>query len=320
LLFRSCYRYAFRRVPIQSLTMARRFTTEKGNPFTTENGFPQNFPFPGENVEYSVHDSLEPQENADLPDENPPEGGARTASAYQLKRRWYSTASVVKKGKEWAVQLDGKPIITPGQHTVLLPSEELAYLIAAEWESQGEKIRPILMPLMTLSATVLDVIPGKRTMIIKNLLAFLNTDVLVTRSPEESKLFQLQIKEHDPILNWFRGKFNVPINTCGEAYKTLTQPESTMHTIQWLLFDLSDWDLAAFNAITQCTKSLLIPLAIRYNFIDTQHAVRISRLEEMHQAAGWGFVEDRHDVDQADVSLRVGAASLMLYLNKKNKK
>jgi chaperone required for assembly of F1-ATPase len=48
----------------------------------------------------------------------------------------------------WIVTLDGRMMKTPDDNRFLLPSEELAYLVAGEWEAQDSKIRPITMPMV----------------------------------------------------------------------------------------------------------------------------------------------------------------------------
>ena len=56
----------------------------------------------------------------------------------------------------YGVTLDGRKISTPLGQTLAVPSETLAYMIAAEWDSQTKQLQPSNMPLMTLACTVLD--------------------------------------------------------------------------------------------------------------------------------------------------------------------
>ena len=49
----------------------------------------------------------------------------------------------------WIVTLDGRMMKTPDENRFLLPTEELAYLVAGEWEAQDTKIRPITMPMVS---------------------------------------------------------------------------------------------------------------------------------------------------------------------------
>jgi ATP synthase mitochondrial F1 complex assembly factor 2 len=59
-------------------------------------------------------------------------------------------------GYWFGVTLDGRILKTPMGQTVALPSQHLAYAIAAEWDAQEKFLKPSQMPLMTLACTTLD--------------------------------------------------------------------------------------------------------------------------------------------------------------------
>jgi ATP synthase F1 complex assembly factor 2 len=59
--------------------------------------------------------------------------------------------------QQWfGVTLDGRILKTPMGKTLAVPSEKLAYGIAAEWNAQGKHLKPTDMPFMTLACTALD--------------------------------------------------------------------------------------------------------------------------------------------------------------------
>ena len=66
------------------------------------------------------------------------------------------------RATEHRVLLDGRPLRTPGQRALALPSAALAAAVAAEWRAQGETIRPATMPLTRLASTALDRMPALR--------------------------------------------------------------------------------------------------------------------------------------------------------------
>jgi ATP synthase mitochondrial F1 complex assembly factor 2 len=59
-------------------------------------------------------------------------------------------------GNWFGVTLDGRILKTPMGQTLSLPSQHLAYAIAAEWDAQKKVLKPSQMPLMTLACTSLD--------------------------------------------------------------------------------------------------------------------------------------------------------------------
>ena len=56
----------------------------------------------------------------------------------------------------YGITLDGRKVSTPMGQTLAVPSETLAYMIAAEWDSQTKELQPSNMPMMTLACTALD--------------------------------------------------------------------------------------------------------------------------------------------------------------------
>jgi ATP synthase F1 complex assembly factor 2 len=70
---------------------------------------------------------------------------------------------------------------------------------------------------------------------------------------------------------------------------------------------------ATFNACASA-KSLLIGLALVRGAITVEEATRAARAEEDFQTEEWGLVEGGHDVDAADVSVRLRAPRAMMSL------
>lgn len=73
-----------------------------------------------------------------------------------------------------------------------MPSERVALAVAAEWDAQNKHVRPITMPMvtittvcmsllnpqvqMTLATTALDVLPSKRGQVVDAMMSHLKTD------------------------------------------------------------------------------------------------------------------------------------------------
>lgn len=159
--------------------------------------------------------------------------------------KWYNNVSVDYLDGDYVILLDDRVVKTPKKNSLAVPSEPLAWTLAAEWEVQGEKVRPSTMPMMTLATTGIDVIPEKRSVVIPNLLNYLKTDVCCTRIPRTSHpdLRALQDKIHGSFCKWFSQKFNVPLLS-GSAFGDFQQAQETLDTIQWHLFELDDFELS----------------------------------------------------------------------------
>ncbi len=90
-----------------------------------------------------------------------------------------STSTLAATASQWyGVTLDGRTVQTPMGQKLAVPSEKLAYMIAAEWESQGDRLRPVNMPLMTLACTALDQVAYHPDVYREQSLRFLPTDTV----------------------------------------------------------------------------------------------------------------------------------------------
>ena len=80
---------------------------------------------------------------------------------------------------QWfGVTLDGRILKTPMGKTLSVPSEMLAYGIAAEWNAQEKYLKPTDMPLMTLACTALDQAAEHAQVYREQALQFLPTDTV----------------------------------------------------------------------------------------------------------------------------------------------
>src|SRR6185312_604337 len=76
-----------------------------------------------------------------------PTESARRSVRPQLRKRFYTAATVGEGEGAFAILLDGKPVRTPARRTLAAPTRALAEKIAAEWNAQANVIDPGAMPL-----------------------------------------------------------------------------------------------------------------------------------------------------------------------------
>lgn len=246
-------------------------------------------------------------------------GGVRTDGR---TTKWYQRASVERvehssSGKvEFSVKLDGRELLTPAERALRVPSKALAMIIAAEWEKQAKRVLPHSMPMMTMCTTVLDEVPGKRAVIVANLLSFLRSDTACIRHPD-AEIAALQERDLTPLVHWFQREFNVPL-VINRNFAAQDQPDDTITVLQWQLFKLDDWTLAALETMTQTCKSLVLALAVARGRLDAEDAIKLSYTEENYNRQRWGRFEGHggHDVDEADALQRLAAPAAMLRLYK----
>ncbi|MCG5029633.1 ATP12 family chaperone protein, partial [[Ruminococcus] torques] len=78
------------------------------------------------------------------------------ASKIALPKRFYANVSVAPRDDAFAILLDGRPVRTPRQSPLALPTREAADLVAEEWRAQAELIDPSTMPVTRLVNAAID--------------------------------------------------------------------------------------------------------------------------------------------------------------------
>lgn len=77
---------------------------------------------------------------------------------------------------------------------------------------------------------------------------------------------------------------------------------------------LDRWQLAAAEQLAACCKSVLLGLAATAGELSIQQVLAAARAEEDLQIEQWGLVEGGHDIDIADLKVRVAAPALFVRL------
>ena len=202
-------------------------------------------------------------------------------------KRFYKTVAADKTPEGFRILLDGKPVQTPGRHTLLLPTGALAEAIATEWRVRGEEIDPVGMPMLRLANTVLDGIRGAREPLIAAILRFGEHDLLCYRAEAPASLAIRQAAEWDALLNWAAEQHGARLGvTSGVGH--IAQPRHALAALERAIAAHDDFALAGLHVIASITASLVLALALAEGAINPAQAFQLSRLDELHQEERWG--------------------------------
>ncbi|KAL4568274.1 hypothetical protein LXL04_023882 [Taraxacum kok-saghyz] len=238
-------------------------------------------------------------------------------------KRFYKqvTTRAFDDGIGWSVMLDYRTLKTPSKRPLKCPTLPLAKAIAAEWEYQlTDGIRPFTMPLMRLACTALERVPLTRPKIIHNLMTRFHQDLVFCRAPHDNDLTHpihvLQVKKIDPLLKWVESEFGVKPVVYSSFFGG-KQEEGLVKAVENVVKKTDDNELAAIDALTSASHSLIISIAVFRGVIGIQEAIELIRLEEDMQVERWGLVEGGHDLDVADLKVQIASAAVFLGLTKK---
>lgn len=198
-------------------------------------------------------------------------------------KRFYSDVSA--EGGE--LRLDGRPVRTPGQRQLAVPSARLAAAIAGEWAAQGDKVDPRSMPLTGLANAAIDRVEPHRETFAAGLAAYGESDLLCYRAEAPARLVERQAALWDPILAWARRRYDVDfVVACGIIHRP--QPHGTKTQLAHAVHARSAFELAGLSPLVTISGSLLVALALAEGTIGLDEAWVAATLDEQWQAEKWG--------------------------------
>jgi len=190
----------------------------------------------------------------------------------------------------WLVQLDGRTLKTPGKIILLVPSENAAALIAAEWDAQMEYIRPELMPVTRLLNVTVEQTPDNREALIAEARKYAGTDVLCYREGEVRLHAEEQAAKWDPVLAWAAEQGAALKST--DTLKAIKQDEAALDAVADFAKTLSNMRLTLFVHLVAVYGSAILAMAVMKAYLTGEKAFELSRLDELWQIKYWGEDED----------------------------
>lgn len=202
-------------------------------------------------------------------------------------KRFYKLAKVETGEGGHAINLDSRPMLTPGRARLLVPTAALAEEIAAEWNAQGEEIDRHSMPLTSLANIAIDRVSPDPQAFARGLAIFGESDLLCYRAEGPESLVLRQAELWDPLLDWARQRFDVDFHVV-EGIVHREQPAETCQRLASAVAANGPFALAALSPLVTISGSLIIALALADRAINVHIAWAAATLDEAWQAEHWG--------------------------------
>lgn len=210
-------------------------------------------------------------------------------------KRFWKTAHVQALPDGWAVLLDTRPVKTPAKTALVLPTEGLARLVAAEWDAQQGKIDPNAMPATRMANSALDKVRPMVGAVADHLAEYGGSDLLCYRAAKPAELVRRHAQAWDPLLDWAAEALNARLTvTVGVIH--VPQPEAALAALRAHVRDLTAFQLAAFHDLVAISGSLILALAVAKARLTPEDAWSIARIDETFQAEEWGEDEEATEV------------------------
>lgn len=215
----------------------------------------------------------------------------------KTRKRFWKTVTLRETQGGFAVDLDGRSLKTPGRAPLVVPTRALAEMIGAEWDAQGDEIRPETMPATRAANAAIDKVRGQFAEVAALLTAYGETDLLCHRAQSPAELVARQAAAWDPLLDWSTRRFGVAWRVT-TGVMPVTQPPETLARIAAHVAGFSAFALTAFHDLVTLPGSLVIGLAASERIAETDDLWRWSRIDEDWQIEQWGA--DQEAREQAD--------------------
>lgn len=216
-------------------------------------------------------------------------------SAWAAKRFW-KTAQVVKLERGYTVHLDTRAVQTPAKNPLIVPSQMLAEMIAAEWDAQSGLVKPDTMPMTRRANSALEKVAPNRRAVIDELAGYGASDLLCYRAVGPADLVARQAADWQPWLDWAARDLAAPLLvTSGVTY--ISQPSASVDCLRQAVAQFDNFGLAGLHDIVAISGSLVLALAMAKGQLSPEAGFALSRIDEAWQAEQWGVDADAAELE-----------------------
>ena len=202
-------------------------------------------------------------------------------------RRFWKRAEAITVDGGWGVELDGKPLRTPGKLALVVPSEALGRAIAAEWDEAPETVAPRAMPMTGLANVAIERVAPDMAGFAASLARYGEADLFCYRAEGPPKLVERQAAAWDPLLAWARRRFDVDfVITSGISH--VPQPAGTADRLGHAVAAMDAFRLAALSPLVTIGGSLVAALAVVEDAVGAEAAWDAVSVDEAWQIETWG--------------------------------
>ncbi len=232
-------------------------------------------------------------------------------------KRFYKTVSILETEAGWAIALDDRPMRTPANQPLCVPTSLLAEIIAQEWDRQSSQINMHAMTLTRMANVALDRTPSQRPDMIGEFVRYCETDLLCFPDTQPADLAQTQNQLWAPIRDWAACTLSIDLKVNQESLIALDHPPKSLEAARQYAAGYDDFMLTGLLYGTSLFGSALLASAVLESHLDTDTAHRAAILPELFQMQNWGQDEEMQAVLDAK---QTEAQNLGLYVNSLKKK
>jgi chaperone required for assembly of F1-ATPase len=197
--------------------------------------------------------------------------------AAEKPRRFYEAATAAPLEGGHGVMLDARTLRTPAGLRLVLPSREVAELLAQEWAAQAGVIDHASMPATRLAFTAADRIGQVRAATAAQIARQAGADLLCYFADAPQSLARRQETLWEPLLDWAEAELGLRFERVRGVLHRAQPPET-----------LDDFMLAGLALAAGSFGSTVLALALQRGRLSGEETFALSRLDETFQEEQWG--------------------------------
>ncbi len=205
----------------------------------------------------------------------------------QMKKRFWSDATVAPVGDGFEIRLDARSLKTPAKSALVVPTAALAQAVADEWQAQGGTVKPATMPMTRRANAAIDKVAPQTAAVAAMLAEYGGSDLLCYRADSPRELIERQAAAWDPILDWTTQQFDAPLIVTSGVIHAAQNPQS-LARLAAPIHALTPFSLTGFHDLVTLSGSLVVALAAIDGGFAVDDLWQASRLDEIWQAELWG--------------------------------
>ncbi|MGB1077816.1 MAG: ATP12 family protein [Bdellovibrionales bacterium] len=195
-------------------------------------------------------------------------------------KRFYKLVSTEKTDSGWLINLDGKAVKTPLGAPLTGPNEAVANLMLAEWSAQEDDINPETMPITQIITTAIDRVSTERAEIERQVLAYLDTDMICYRAEQPEHYVLRQKEAWDPWLDWFENLTGDRLEVT-TGLQALTQSSKNNQHVSDYIKSLDLHKFTVFQILVSISGSIVLAMAFMAEEFDTGTLFDLSHVEDL---------------------------------------
>jgi chaperone required for assembly of F1-ATPase len=226
----------------------------------------------------------------------------------QRPKRFYTDVSIAPVQPGWTVLLDGRALRSQAGRPFILPTQQLAETVAAEWRAQGERIDLATMFNTRQAYGVLDRADDAAVALADQVGRYAETDLVCYLAEGPAALRDRQEAAWAPLREWAEGLGVALQPSVGIMPKA--QAAASIEAMRAHALSLDRFRLAGLAHGVALFGSAILGLAVERGRVSAAEAYELSRIDEAYQSSHWG--EDAEAVRRTE-SARAEARALDLW-------